>query len=268
MATGSMADGACRRVVCETADHSGREVRQPGSCIGQEVAGDGVGLIGGAEDDGKQAREIGWRSRVGLLHKFVEGREFPGVEDHGGERGVEALIAGVQNRGNGAAADPVAGAFVGDCEPPASGTRGVTSSVAAVGNGTGAGDRDHVRALGRKRLRGRSRCHRQLRCWCEQPRALFRELARRGCCESWPRSRAWQRRPRRYRRRGLDREKSSRWRRPDEWRCATHPLPAFRRGERCCCRPSLPWRARSFRRQGGSGFWCRRRRFRDSRASR
>src|ERR1019366_5027186 len=55
--------------------------------VGQEVAGDGVGLVGGAEDDGKQTREIGRWSRVGSLHKFVDGVEFPGLEDHGGELG-------------------------------------------------------------------------------------------------------------------------------------------------------------------------------------
>ena len=114
----------------ETADDDGREVCQLGPSFGQEMAGDGVGLIGSAEDDGKQAREIGWRSRVGLLHKFVEGREFPGLQNQAGKRGFKALIAGVQDSGNGAASDPVAGAFVGDGEPPASGTRTVTGSVA------------------------------------------------------------------------------------------------------------------------------------------
>ncbi len=81
-----------------------------------------------------------------MLHKFVESGEFPGLEDHGRERGFEPLIVGAQDGGDGAAADPVAGAFVGDSEPPASGACDATASVAAVGDGTGAGDRDHAGA--------------------------------------------------------------------------------------------------------------------------
>ncbi len=84
------------RIASETADDNGREFSQLCSGIGQEIAGDGVALIGGAEDDGKQAREIGWRGRVRLLHKFVDGVEFPDLEDHIGERGFEALILGAQ----------------------------------------------------------------------------------------------------------------------------------------------------------------------------
>ncbi len=140
MATGSMAAGArgARRRMTMAARFANLA---PASA--RRVAGDGVGLVSGAEHDGKQAREIGRRCRVGLLHKFVDGGELPGVEDHRGERGFEALIVGAQDSGDGAAADPVAGAFVGDGEPPASGARGVTSSVAAVNDGAGAGDRDH-----------------------------------------------------------------------------------------------------------------------------
>src|SRR5713101_4544528 len=69
---------------------------------------------------------------------------LPNLEDHGAERGFEALIVGAQDSGNGAPADPVAGALVGDGEPPAPGARGVTGGVAAVGDRSGAGDRDHA----------------------------------------------------------------------------------------------------------------------------
>jgi hypothetical protein len=131
-------------IVRETADDDGREGSQLGSGAGQQIAGDGVALVDGAEHDRKQEREIGWRSRVGLPHKFVDGVEFPGLKDHGGERGFEALIAGAQDGGDRTAADPMAGTFVGDSEPPASGTSGATVSVAAVDDGTGASDRDHA----------------------------------------------------------------------------------------------------------------------------
>ena len=70
--------------------------------------------------------------------------EFPGLENHGGEPGFVALIAGVKNRGDGAAPDPVARAFIGDGEPPASGARDAAGSVASVDDGAGAGDRDHA----------------------------------------------------------------------------------------------------------------------------
>jgi hypothetical protein len=40
----------------------------------------------------------------------------------------------------------VAGAFVGNREPPASGARGVSGGIAAIDDRTSAGDRDHARA--------------------------------------------------------------------------------------------------------------------------
>src|ERR1700687_4308643 len=80
-----------------------------------------------------------------MLHQFVDGAELPGLENHGGERGFEALIAGAKDGGDGAAADPVAGAFVGDGEPPASGARDAAARIAPVNNGAGARDRDHAR---------------------------------------------------------------------------------------------------------------------------
>lgn len=80
-----------------------------------------------------------------MLHEFIEGRDFPGVEDHGGERGFTALIVGIHYGGNSAASDPVAGAFVGNGKPPASRAHDATGSVAAIRDGTGAGDRDHAR---------------------------------------------------------------------------------------------------------------------------
>src|SRR5258708_4899032 len=58
----------------EAADDGSRKATQLGSGVGQEIAGDRVALVCGAQDDGKQSREIGWRSRVGLLDKFAEGR--------------------------------------------------------------------------------------------------------------------------------------------------------------------------------------------------
>src|SRR5260370_23647012 len=126
----------------QTAEYDGRERSQLGSSFGQEVAGDRVVLGGGAQDDGKQAREIGWWSRVGLLHEVVDCAESPGFEDHGGELGFKALIVGAQEGGDGAAADPVAGAFVRDGEPPASGACDATARIAAVNDGAGAGDGD------------------------------------------------------------------------------------------------------------------------------
>ena len=55
---------------------------------------------------------------------------------------VEALIVGRSGCGDGATANPVAGAFVGDGKPPASGARGVTGGIAAVDDRAGAGDGD------------------------------------------------------------------------------------------------------------------------------
>ena len=47
---GERADGShfLRRMWCEAAYDSGREVSQLGSCVGQKLAGNGVGLVGGA----------------------------------------------------------------------------------------------------------------------------------------------------------------------------------------------------------------------------
>src|SRR5260370_35787039 len=126
----------------QTAEYDGRERSQLGSSSGQEIAGDRVVLGGGTQDDGNQAREMGWRSRVGLLHEVVDGAESPGSEDHAGELGLKASIMGAQDGGDGAAANPVAGAFVGDGEPPASGACDATARIAAVNDGAGAGDRD------------------------------------------------------------------------------------------------------------------------------
>src|ERR1700693_1180652 len=89
-----------------------------------------------------------------MLHQFVDGAELPGLENHGGERGFEALIAGAQNGGDGAAADPVAGAFVGDGKPPNSGARSVTGNVAVGDDGAGASDCDHARPRGESGFEG------------------------------------------------------------------------------------------------------------------
>src|ERR1017187_1138593 len=129
----------------EAADDDSREVSQLRSGIGEEIAGDGVTLVGGVENEGEKAREIGRWRRVRLLHEFVDGVELPGAGEQGGEPGFQALSARAENGGDGTGADPVAGALVGDGKAPAAGTRGVTGSVAAVDDGSGAGDRDHAR---------------------------------------------------------------------------------------------------------------------------
>ena len=47
----------------ETTDDDGRKGSQLGSGVGQQIAGDGVALLGGAEDDRKEAREVSRRER-------------------------------------------------------------------------------------------------------------------------------------------------------------------------------------------------------------
>src|ERR1039457_55497 len=109
----------------EAADDDGREVSQLRSGIGEEIAGDGVTLVGGVENEGKKAREIGRWRRVRLLHEFVDGVELPGAEEQGGERGFQALIASAENGGDGRAADHVAGGLVGGGKAAGAGTGGV-----------------------------------------------------------------------------------------------------------------------------------------------
>src|ERR1019366_7492553 len=81
----------------ETSDNDAREGSQLGSGVGQEFAGGGISLVGGVQDDAKQARKIWWWRRVGSLHKFVEAGELPGLKDHPGQRGFESLIASAQD---------------------------------------------------------------------------------------------------------------------------------------------------------------------------
>ncbi len=135
-----------QRMGSKAAHDGGREDSQFGSSVGQKLTGNGIALLGRAQNDGKQAREVGRRSRVGVLHQVVDRGEFPGLENHGGEHGFESLIARMEYSGDGLAPDPVAGAFIRDGEPPASGTRGATDGIASVNQGTGAGNRDHAGA--------------------------------------------------------------------------------------------------------------------------
>src|ERR1017187_3867492 len=143
--------GSTRR---EATQDDGGEPSQFGGGIGEEVAGDGIALIGGAEDDRKQARKIRRRCRIGLLYKFVDGGELPRLQKHRGQRGIEPLIARVHDRGDGVAANPVSGTLVGDGEPPASGARGLAASIAAVNDGTSTGNRDHTRASAERGFQG------------------------------------------------------------------------------------------------------------------
>jgi len=69
-----------------------------------------------AESPSSAARRTNGNSRgksgggveLACCTSFVESGEFPGLKDHGRERGFESLIVGAQDGGDGAAADPVA----------------------------------------------------------------------------------------------------------------------------------------------------------------
>ena len=85
-----------------------------------------------------------------------------------GSRG--ARIGGPQNSVDGGAANPVSGAFVADGESPASSANRHSLRVAAIGNGTRAGDDNRRPGRRRRRLRARFACRRPRRwAWAEFP---------------------------------------------------------------------------------------------------
>lgn len=102
------------------------------------------------EHGGKERGEVWSGARGGRAGKIFQCGDTPGFQQSRGKRRVLQSGAGFRvsfssihvphQGGRGGAADPVCGTFVGDGESPASGARGVALRIAAVGDGTGAGD--------------------------------------------------------------------------------------------------------------------------------
>src|SRR5450755_1534408 len=93
-----------------------------------------VALIGGAQDYRKKTGEIRRRRGIRGLYKFIDGADFPCLEDVAGESSFATVIVRPQDSGDGASADPMARPFIRDGEAPSASPRQVSRLITAVGN--------------------------------------------------------------------------------------------------------------------------------------
>src|SRR5437016_10554016 len=138
-------------------NHDFRNAGQFGSGLCQHRAGQLISLIGSRKNMGQEAGEIRWRRGVSYADQVIQTLHCPRPGDDLKQNGTSAFVLSVYSRGNGRAADPVAGALVTNCKSPTARACRLAPRILAVCDGTSAGNNHHARTAVKGSLQGNHR---------------------------------------------------------------------------------------------------------------